>query len=159
MNPLEQIFFRACVNEQKRKLHLSDRELSIRAIGNIFERLGFSYKQLMYYVSKWSDKGFYDYGVTLDLGWLEFGKLTGEYKQIYDSVTSTDGWKDGELANYIVRNSFNRERITNFSREILDYFSVPNIQPDKIETCEFPEWSCQYNQEPIERGVENEKNT
>ena len=115
MRPLEEIFFRACVNEQKRKLRSSDREFSIRTIGNIFERLGFSYKQLMYYVRKWCDRGFYDYGVTLDLGWFEFGKLTGEYKQIYDSMTSTDGWKDGELANYIVSNSFNRERITNFA--------------------------------------------
>lgn len=55
-----------------------------------------------------------------------------------------------------------KEAMINFgidiSREILDYFSVPNIQPDKIKTAEFPEWSCQYNQEPIERGVENEKN-
>lgn len=67
MKPLEEIFFRACVNEQKRKLHSSDRELSIRTIWNIFERLGFSYKQLMYYVEKWSDKGFYNYGVSLDL--------------------------------------------------------------------------------------------
>ena len=103
------------MNEQKRKLPSSNRELSIRAIGNIFERLGFSYKQLMYYVRKWSDRGFYDYGTTLDLGWFEFDKLTGEYKRIYDSMTSTDGWKDGELENYIVSNSFNRERITNFS--------------------------------------------
>ena len=47
----------------------------------------------------------------------------------------------------------------NISKEILNYFNVPNIQPDKIETTEFPEWTCQYNQEPIERGVENEKNT
>ena len=115
MKPLEEIFFRACVNEQKRKLRSSDREFSIRTIGNIFERLGFSYKQLMYYVRKWCDRGFYDYGVTLDLGWFEFDKLTGEYKQIYDSMTSTDGWKDGELANYIVSNSFNRDRITNFA--------------------------------------------
>ncbi len=91
MKPLEEIFFRACVNEQKRKSHSSDRELSIRTIGNIFERLGFSYKQLMYYVSKWSDRGFYDYGVSLDLGWFEFDKLAGEYKQIYDSMTNTDG--------------------------------------------------------------------
>ena len=112
MKPLEEIFFRDCVNEQKRKLRSSDRELSIRTIGNIFERLGFSYKQLMYYVRKWCDKGFYDYGVTLDLGWFEFSKLTGEYKQVYDSMTSTDGWKDGELAKYIVRNSFKRDRIT-----------------------------------------------
>lgn len=112
MKPLEEIFFRACVNEQKRKLPSSNRELSIRTIGNIFERLGFSYKQLMYYVRKWSDRGFYDYGVTLDLGWFEFDKLTGEYKRIYDSMTSTDGWEDGKLANYIVRNSFKRDRIT-----------------------------------------------
>ena len=115
MKPLEEIFFRACVNEQTRKLRSSDRELNIRTIGNIFERLGFSYKQLMYYVRKWSDRGFYDYGVTLDLGWFEFDKLTGEYKRIYDSMTSTDGWEDGELASYIVGNSFNRERITNFA--------------------------------------------
>ena len=47
MKPLEEVFFRACVNEQKRKLCLSERELSIRTIGNIFERLGFSYKQLL----------------------------------------------------------------------------------------------------------------
>ena len=112
MKPLEEIFFRACVNEQKRKLHSSNRELSIRTIGKIFERLGFSYKQLMYYVRKWCDKGFYDYGVTLDLGWFEFDKLTGEYKRIYGSMTSTDGWEDGELANYISRNSFKRDRIT-----------------------------------------------
>ena len=91
MKPLEEIFFRACVNEQKIKLCSNDCELSVRIIGNIFERLGFSYKQLMYYVRKWCDKGFYDYGVTLDLGWLEFDNLTGEYKQIYDSMTSTDG--------------------------------------------------------------------
>lgn len=102
MKPLEEIFFRACVNEQKRKLPSSNRELSIRTIGNIFERLGFSYKQLMYYVRKWCDKEFYDYGVTLDLGWFEFGKLTGEYKQIYDSMTGTDGWKDGELAILLI---------------------------------------------------------
>lgn len=46
------------------------------------------------------------------MGWFEFDKLTGEYKRIYDSMTSTDGWEDGDLANYIVSNSFNRKRIT-----------------------------------------------
>lgn len=115
MKPLEQIFFRACVNEQKRKLHFSDRELSIRTIGNIFERLGFSYKQLMYYVRKWCDRGFYDYGVTLDLGWFEFNKLTGEYKQIYEEMSNVDGWRDGEFAKYIVNETFKNGRITNFA--------------------------------------------
>lgn len=49
--------------------------------------------------------------------------------------------------------------LIDIERKTVNAFSVPNIQPDKVETCEFPEWSCQYNQEPIERGVENEKNT
>lgn len=115
MKPLEEIFFRACVNEQKRKLHSSNRELSIRTIGNIFERLGFSYKQLMYYVRKWCDRGFYDYGVTLDLGWFEFNKLTGEYKQIYEEMSNVDGWRDGEFAKYIVNETFKNGRITNFA--------------------------------------------
>lgn len=115
MKPLEQIFFRACVNEQKRKLHTEDREFDIRTIGNIFERLGFSYKQLMYYVEKWSDKGFYNYGVSLDLGWFEFNKLTGEYKQIYEEMSNVDGWRDGEFAKYIVNETFKNGRITNFA--------------------------------------------
>lgn len=115
MKSLEEIFFRACVNEQKRKLHSSDRELRIRTIGNIFERLGFSYKQLMYYVEKWSDKGFYNYGVSLDLGWFEFNKLTGEYKKIYEEMSNVDGWRDGEFAKYIVNETFKNGRITNFA--------------------------------------------
>lgn len=114
MKPLEEIFFRACVNEQKRKLRSSDRELSIRTIGNIFERLGFSYKQLMYYVQKWSDKGFYDYGVSLDLGWFEFDKLDGEYQRIYEKISSVDDWKDEELAIYILKATYDSRQITNY---------------------------------------------
>lgn len=114
MKPLEEIFFRACVNEQKRKLKVNDREFSIRVIGNIFERLGFSYKQLMYYVQKWSDKGFYDYGVSLDLGWFEFDKLDGEYKRIYEEMTSVDDWKDEELAIYILKATYESKRTTNY---------------------------------------------
>ena len=111
MKPLEEIFFRACVNEQKRKLKVNDREFSIRVIGNIFERLGFSYKQLMYYVQKWSDKGFYDYGVSLDLGWFEFDKLDGEYQRIYEKISSADDWKDEELAIYILKATYDSRQI------------------------------------------------
>lgn len=114
MKPLEEIFFRACVNEQKRKLKVNDREFSIRVIGNIFERLGFSYKQLMYYVQKWSDKGFYDYGVSLDLGWFEFDKLDGEYQRIYEKISSVDDWKDEELAIYILKATYDSRQITNY---------------------------------------------
>lgn len=114
MKPLEEIFFRACINEQKRKLKVGDREFSIRVIGNIFERLGFSYKQLMYYVQKWSDKGFYDYGVSIDLGWLEFDKLDGGYKRIYEKIASVDDWKDEELAIYILKATYDSRCITNY---------------------------------------------
>lgn len=120
MKPLEEIFFRACANEQKRCYRLDNREFSVRAIGNIFERLGFSYKQLMYYVHKWSDMGFYDYGVTLDLGWFDFSKLTGDYKKIYEDMTVTV-WHDGELAKYILEETYRNKRITNFAlREQLE---------------------------------------
>lgn len=69
----------------------------------------------MYYVEKWSDKGFYNYGVSLDLGWFEFNKLTGEYKQIYEEMSNVDGWRDGEFAKYIVNETFKNSRITNFA--------------------------------------------
>lgn len=49
--------------------------------------------------------------------------------------------------------------LIDIEKKTINSFGVPNIQPDKIETTEFPEWTCQYNQEPIKRGVENEKNT
>lgn len=53
MNPLEMIFFEACLHEQLIAYDLSQREFSVHVIGNIFSRLGFPYKQLMYYVEKW----------------------------------------------------------------------------------------------------------
>lgn len=116
MKPLERIFFIACVNEQRRTISPDKREFSVRVIGNIFSRLGFSYKQLMYYVQKWSGKGFYDYGVTLDLGWFYFDKFTGEYKEIYDEIKGNgfDYWRDDEFAKYIVKSTIGRRRVTNY---------------------------------------------
>lgn len=103
MKPLEIIFFMACVNEQRRINSSKHEEFTPRAIGNIFSRLGFSYKQLCYYLRKWCGKGFYDYGVTLDLGWFDFGKLTGAYKRIYDNMNKTDDWEDDEFMEYIAK--------------------------------------------------------
>jgi len=31
------------------------------------------HKQAWYYLEKWADKGWYNYGVTVDLGWIEKG--------------------------------------------------------------------------------------
>ena len=103
MKPLERIFFMACVNEQRRVNELQLREFSVRMIANIFSRLGFSYKQLMYYVQKWSSRGFYDYGVTMDLGWFYFDELKGEYLDIFKSVHTRDGWRDGELSKMLFK--------------------------------------------------------
>lgn len=116
MKPLERIFFMACVNEQRCVSDLSQREFSIRVIGNIFSRLGFSYKQLIYYVEKWAGRGFYNYGVTLDLGWFEFEHLSGEYKEIYEEIKQkpVSHWRDDEFSQYIVKET-NRKRITNYA--------------------------------------------
>lgn len=116
MKPLERIFFIACVREQTRVINSGDREFSVRIIGKIFSRLGFSYKQLMRYVQKWKDKGFYDYGAALDLGWFEFEELVGEYKTIYDEIrySGYDYWRKDEFSQYIVKET-NRKTITNFA--------------------------------------------
>lgn len=37
------------------------------------------HKRCWYLLKKWSDLGFYDYGVSLDLGWLELDKLPERY--------------------------------------------------------------------------------
>ena len=92
-------------------------------IGNIISRLGFPYKQLMYYVEKWSNRGFYDYGVTLDLGWFYTDKLSGEYKKVYDEMRNRtiDYWGEQEFSKYIFKES-NRERVTNYF--IRNYYGI-----------------------------------
>ena len=65
---------------------------NIREIIKIFAGLGFSWKQLDYYLTKWSDRGFYDYGTSLELGWFEFDKLEGEYKNIYIEHKANGRW-------------------------------------------------------------------
>ena len=116
MKPLERIFFLACVNEQICMKSCNGTEFSIRAIANIFSRLGFSYKQLCYYLEKWSEKGFYNYGVSLDLGWLEIDKLTGEYKNTYEEFIQKPKaeWKQEEFAEYILKETYRTRRVTNF---------------------------------------------
>ena len=40
------------------------------------------HKRCLRYLEKWSEKGFYDYGVTLDLGWFYCDKLPQRYKEL-----------------------------------------------------------------------------
>lgn len=42
------------------------------------------HKRCWYYLQKWSDLGFYDYGVTLDLGWFYPEKLPERYKKLLE---------------------------------------------------------------------------
>lgn len=117
MKPLENTFFKACVHETLRAESLRDRELSIRNIVNIFSRLGFPHKQLWGYLDKWDMLGFYEYGVTLDLGWFDFDKLTPRYSELYQEVVSATGvtkWEDGEFADYVNKNAIKRAINTEF---------------------------------------------
>lgn len=40
------------------------------------------HKRCWYYLEKWTNQGFYSYGVTLDLGWFYPEKLPDRYRQI-----------------------------------------------------------------------------
>ena len=87
MKPLERIFFQACVMQRGM--------MSVREIIAMFCALGFSEKQLLCYVDKWDKLGFYEYGVTLDLGWFYIDKLTGEYKVMYERTVEKGGGLNG----------------------------------------------------------------
>lgn len=86
MKDNEKIFFRMCLNAFVLKKQSDYYKLCIRDLINIIQPL-INYKQCWYYLDKWSRKGFYDYGVTLDLGWFEADKFIGEYKSIYEELT------------------------------------------------------------------------
>ena len=83
MKPLERIFFQACV---MKTLLNEERNISFRDIVNAFSDLGFPYKRLWYYLDKWFGRGFYDYGVTGDLGWFYPDKFVGEYEAMYNKI-------------------------------------------------------------------------
>lgn len=55
--------------EERRLLLAIARRSGDRSVRDIAQSMG-SYKQNLYYLSKWARKSWYDYGVALDLGWL-----------------------------------------------------------------------------------------
>lgn len=77
MKPLERIFFKSCLMKGKR---------SVRDICEIYADMGFPVKILIGYVKKWWRMGFYDYGVTLDLGWFYIDELPVEYAKMREEV-------------------------------------------------------------------------
>ena len=43
-----------------------------------------NYKRCWYLLEKWAGLGFYNYGVSLDLGWLEMNNLPDRYKVLLE---------------------------------------------------------------------------
>lgn len=72
-------FFKTCYKYCDRQYinAIHNGEYSFREIINICSEF-ISYKRCWYLLTKWSNLGMYEYGVTLDLGWF-----TGEYPERY----------------------------------------------------------------------------
>lgn len=70
----EKIFFALCYN-------LRQKGIMPRAVVNMLNET-IPHKRCWYYLKKWCDRGFYSYGVTLDLGWFEDNKMPQRYKDI-----------------------------------------------------------------------------
>ena len=99
MKPLERIFFQACVMNCRcmKGVMMRDCQMSVRDVINIFHSLGFSVKQLWYYLEKWNDHLFYDYGVTEDLGWFYIDNFKGEYKVMYEQIQKLKAVTDNNV--------------------------------------------------------------
>ena len=73
MKDHERIFFALCYNLRS--------ALKPRAVVNLLAET-IPHKRCWYYLYKWSALGFYDYGVTADLGWFYPEKLPQRYLEI-----------------------------------------------------------------------------
>ena len=87
MKPDEAVFFAYCYF-LRTKYHLH-----IRDVVACFEGL-MHIKRIEYLLDKWSKLGFYNYGVSMDLGWFEDDKLPERYRVILDSFSSC--FREGE---------------------------------------------------------------
>ncbi len=70
----EKIFFVLCFT-------LSQLKICPRDVVNMLNET-IPHKRCWYYLFKWSEKGFYTYGTTLDLGWFYNDKLPDRYKEL-----------------------------------------------------------------------------
>ena len=97
IKPIERKFFRYLIRqinykELDPKSNIVSLSQPVREYANIFAtKYNVPYKQLLYYLEKWSNRGIYDYGVSLDLGWFEniyelVGICTPEYRSDRDRI-------------------------------------------------------------------------
>lgn len=80
----EKKFFITCLNYIPIQTAKRVDNLFPRDIINILSQF-INYKRCWYFLEKWSNKGFYNYGTTLDLGWFEPEEFKGEYLEIYNA--------------------------------------------------------------------------
>ena len=74
----EIVFFRLCAYVD----NATDPECSIQEIMNMLDGV-IPYKRMVYYLKKWAALGFYNYGVSLDMGWFETYGMPDRYKLLY----------------------------------------------------------------------------
>lgn len=63
MNPREKCFFKVCLALTEKRIY------TIREVMGMFDGV-IPERQMLYYLKKWAKIGFYDYGTTIDLGWI-----------------------------------------------------------------------------------------
>ncbi len=66
--------------------------VDIRTIISILSEF-INYKRCWYLLKKWSRIGFYNYGVTLDLGWFEIEEMPERYLNLLGIKRSEGKWK------------------------------------------------------------------
>lgn len=64
--------------------------LSVREIMNILGEF-INYKRCWYILQKWCGAGFYDYGTTLDLGWIYLNRLPDRYRVLIEDLILEKG--------------------------------------------------------------------
>ena len=77
----EKLFFRICVKYSGKVIG----GIRIREIIGILYHAGvLHYKRCWYLLEKWERLGFYNYGVTQDLGWIELDNLPERYAALLE---------------------------------------------------------------------------
>ena len=76
MKENEKIFFKVCYNlRSEKEVYYIIRELTDKI----------PVKQMIYYVKKWDEFGFYDWGTNLLFGWFYPEKLPERYKKLIEN--------------------------------------------------------------------------
>ena len=73
------------INGNNKLVYIAPREII-----NILSEF-INYKRCWYLLEKWGNKGFYNYGVTTDMGWFEAEHFTGEYQEMYLEMLRKEG--------------------------------------------------------------------